>query len=156
MEFNKELEEITHNEPPNTQVIRRQRSDVYHLLVELNREYESLCKRNRVAISDASKNAFRLQGFKHIDLWVDGRPYPMDPTWKSTPPFKDVTSLLHFFGNGYRGGLLGYTQSLDAHNNILKFERDVLERENVNLKYIIEQYKAKLCNSNETISTLKK
>ena len=60
------------------------------------------------------------------------------------------------WGNGYRGGLLGYTQSLDAQNNILKFEQDVLERENVNLKYIIEQYKAKLCNNNETISTLKK
>ena len=55
-----------------------------------------------------------------------------------------------------RRGFLGYTQSLDAQNNILKFEQDVLERENVNLKYIIKQYKAKLCNSNETISIKKK
>ena len=107
MEFHKEFEENTHNEPPNTQAIRRQRRDVYHLHVEHDREYESLCKHNRVAIFDASKNAFKLQVYKHIELWVDGRIYPMDSTWKSIPPFKDITSLLHFVGNGYRvGGLL--------------------------------------------------
>ena len=118
-----------------------------------------MCKRNRVAIFDASKNTFRLQGFKNIDLWVYGRLYPMDLTWKSTPPFKAVTSLLQFvvvMAIGGEGGLLGYTQSLDAQNNILEFEQDLLVRENVNLKYTIEQYKTKLCNINETIPTLNK
>ncbi len=131
-------------------------SNVYHLHVELQRDYERLCKRNKPSvISNASKDIFRIQGYKNIDLWVDGTLYPIDPLRKSTPPFKDVTSLLHFVGDGY-GGLLGYTKSLEAHSDIVRLERDFLERENIQLKYTIEQYARKLCTTNEAIQELQK
>ena len=73
----------------------RCRPDVYHLHVELNRDYEPLCKRNKPnIISEALKNSYRFQDHKNIDLWVDGKLYPVDSLRKSTPPFKDVTLLL--------------------------------------------------------------
>ena len=76
------------------------RPDVYHLHVELNWDYEPLCKRNKPnIISEALKNSYRLQGHKNIDLWVDGKLYPVDSLRKSTPPFKNVTSLLQFVGD---------------------------------------------------------
>ena len=132
----------------------RCRPDVYHLHIEVHRDYERLCKRNRPnIISNISKENYRLQGSKNIDLWVDGKLYPVDPLRKSTPPFIDVTSLLNFVRDGY-AGLLGYTLNLQAQHGIIKLERDLMERENINLKNTIEQYAQKLCTTNETILEL--
>ena len=50
----------------------------------------------------------RNQGKKHIDIWSDGRLYPVDPITKSSPPF------------------FGERDILKLENNILKQEKDSL------------------------------
>ena len=132
------------------------RPDVYHLHVELNWDYEPLCKHNKHnTISKPLKNSYKFQGHKNIDLWVDGKLYPIDSLHKSTPPFRDVTSLLQFVGDGYHG-LLGYTLSLEAQHRAIKLEHDFMERENINLKHIVAQYAQKSCTTNETIMELQR
>lgn len=134
----------------------RNRRDAYHLHVELEREYEPLSKKNKPnTLSSVSKANHRLQGNKNLDLWVDGRLYPKNPLQNSTPPFKDITTLLNFVGEGYNG-LLGYTHHLEASSNVLKLERDLLEKENNHLKQRMEQYVQKLRGQKETILVLEK
>ena len=85
---------------------------------------------------------------KHIDLWTDGRLYPVDPMTKSTPPFSGCSSLIKFVCDGQRG-LLGYTQSLATERDILKLE-DHLAKQMINtLKQQLEECK----ESNKKLQT---
>ena len=49
----------------------------------------------------------RVQGKRHIDLWVDGKFYPLDPTTQKNPPFRTMHGLVQYVGDGM-DGLLSY------------------------------------------------
>lgn len=129
---------------------------MYNLHIEIKRDYEPLSKINKnIFLPAISREMFRMQGKKNIDLWIDGRLYPKDPITNSTPPFKDITSLLHFARNGYNG-LLGYTQHLEATSNALTLERDLFEKENTCLRKTMDQYVQTFLSDKETILGLEK
>ena len=87
---------------------------LYHLHIELEDEYQPIRKRNKISVvSPDAIQTMRLEERKHLDLWTDGRLYPIDPIIKSTPPFYNCSSLMRFIGDGC-GGLLGYTYNLGA------------------------------------------
>ena len=46
-----------------------------------------------------------------INLWVEGHIYPSDPLTNASSPFRNVTKLLHFAGDG-KGELFGYCYRL--------------------------------------------
>ena len=50
-----------------------------------------------------------------LDLWLDGRIYPVDPSTGKRPRFNDVKTMLEFVGDG-DNGLLGYSCSLQNSN----------------------------------------
>lgn len=133
---------------------RRNRKDVYHLHIDLSREYEPLCKKNKEhTISEASKENLRAEGKKSVDLWVDGRMYPKHPITGSTPPFKDITSLVNYVGDGH-DGLYGYTRHLAARNDILQLERDIVHKENHRFNQTVTHYAQILKGNTETITKL--
>ena len=102
---------------------------LYHLHIELEDEYEPIRKRNRVSeASPTTIQTMRLEGKKHLDLWIDGKLYPIDPIKRSTPPFYNFSSLMRFIGDGY-GGLLGYMHNLGAERDILRLENHMLKQE---------------------------
>ena len=113
-------------------------------------------KKNKPStVSFADKENLRSQGAKNIDLWVDGRMYPKHPLENSTPPFEDVTSLIGFVRNGEHG-LLGYTKHLETASHVNRLERDLLEKQNAELKECVHQREQKIKMQLETIALLKK
>ncbi len=58
----------------------------------------------------------RAAGQKHVDLWVDGRLYPNDPTAHYHPIFHNLSTFLQFVGRGEHG-LLGYCKILSTHES---------------------------------------
>ena len=73
---------------------RMQQKELYHLHVELEKDYEHIYKRVKTNnISPNEMQVLRYQGKKHIDIWSDGRLYPIDPIKNTTPPFSNCTSL---------------------------------------------------------------
>ena len=53
-----------------------------------------------------------MQGAKAIDLCTDGHLYPADPPISGAPPpFRNITALMKFVGDGFNG-LLGYCRRL--------------------------------------------
>ena len=57
-----------------------EKRDVYHLHIELDREYEPIHKRAKVnTISSSDIHTLRYEGKKHLDIWSDGKLYPVDP-----------------------------------------------------------------------------
>ena len=52
-----------------------------------------------------------MQGAKAIDLWTDGNLSPSDPISCAPPPFRNITALMKFVGDGFNG-LLGYCKRL--------------------------------------------
>ena len=67
-----------------------------------------------------------------MDLWIDGKLYPKDPTTNAPPPFSNVTSLLHFLSNG-KYGLLGYILHIESKASSLYKVKEVMSRENKDL-----------------------
>ena len=66
---------------------------LYNLHIELDKEYEPICKRGKAStISNSNMQVLRQQGKKHIDIWSDGSLYLVDPITKSTPPFSSSSS----------------------------------------------------------------
>jgi len=49
---------------------------------------------------------------KHLDLWVDGSLYPIDPITEKHPPFSFVKDVLEFIGDG-ENGFLGYIRNVE-------------------------------------------
>lgn len=66
----------------------------------------------------------------NLDLWLDGRIYPVDPSSGKQPRFHDVKSVLEFVGDG-ENGLLGYTHSLHKSNTEIS-SRVVVDQERNN------------------------
>ena len=84
----------------------------YHLHIDLDVEYKPLHKKNTsITLSNLQKDCVRQSGGKHIDVWADGKIYPVDPTTMCTPNFSNATTLLKFARDG-NTGLLGYCHNL--------------------------------------------
>ena len=81
----------------------------FRLQVELETEYATL--RSRHVPRNISYDQLQMQGAKAIDLWIDGDTYPVDPISGAPPPFKNITALMKFIGDGFNG-LLGYCRRL--------------------------------------------
>ena len=94
---------------------KRKKWDLYHLHIDLEREYEHVQKKNNVrTLTRLDKENMRISGKKHVDLWCDGKLYPKNPLNNSSPSFSNPSSLLRFIGDGH-GGLLGYCNDLSSH-----------------------------------------
>ena len=68
----------------------------------------------------------RYQGKRHIDIWINGKLYPVDPITKSISPFSNFSSLLKYVGEGSKG-LLGYKFNLASERDIKKLENNLLK-----------------------------
>ena len=83
-------------------------------------------------MSNLPKDCVRQSGGKHIDVWTDGKIYPVDPTTMSTPNFSNATTLLKFAGDGYTGlleyyhNLLGDKHEISNSNCVLMAQNDQL------------------------------
>lgn len=102
----------------------------YKIQVSLNPKYRSLIVRGRLIHEQTSRSMFpekRKAGDSNLDLWLDGRIYPVDPSTGKRPRFHDVKSILEFVGDG-ENGLLGYTCSLQNSNTEVS-RRVVVDRE---------------------------
>lgn len=129
---------------------------LYHLHIELEDEYEPIRKRNRASeASPAAIQSLRLEGKKHLDLWTDGRLYPIDPMKRSTPPFYNCSSLMRFIGDGY-GGLLGYTHNLGAERDFLRLENQMLKQEKDSINQQLEESKEKIKNLQKQLNTARR
>lgn len=85
--------------------------------VDLEAEYATL--RSAHYTGNVSHDYLRMQGLKAIDLWTDGNLYPFDPITGAAPPFRNITQLMRFVGDGFNG-LLGYCERLHtAHLHVL-------------------------------------
>ena len=70
-----------------------QKRKLYHLHIDLDKEYEPIRKRGRHNnISNYDMQILRYQGKKHTDIWSDGKLYPIDPITKSVPLFLNCSS----------------------------------------------------------------
>ena len=135
---------------------REQKRALYHLHIELEKEYEPVRKRSKnstVSLQDIQ--ALRYQGKKHIDIWSDGRLYPVDPVSRTTPPFSNCTSLLRYLGDG-ANGLLGYTYNLASDRDILRLENQILKQENMSLLQTLEQNKERISTLEKTLTSLRR
>lgn len=129
---------------------------LYHLHIELEDEYEPIRKRNRVSVaSPAAIQTMRLEGRKHLDLWTDGRLYPIDPLRGSTPPFYNCSSLMRFIGDGY-GGLLGYTHNLGVERDLLRLENHMLKQEKDSINQQLEESKGKIKNLQKQLNAARR
>lgn len=82
----------------------------HRLNADLEQEYASV----RVGTSNPNAaDQLRGIGCKAINLWAEGHIYPSDPLTNAPPPFRNVTELLRFVGDG-KGGLFGYCSRLYA------------------------------------------
>ena len=129
---------------------------LYHLHIELEDEYQPILKRNKITeVSPAAIQTMRLEERKHLDLWTDGRLYPIDPIKKSTPPFYNCSSLMRFIGDGY-GGLLGYTYHLVADRDLLRLENQMLKQGNQMLNQQLEDNKEKIKNLQKQLNVARR
>ena len=138
------------------EVTREQKRSLYHLHIELEREYEPIRKRTKInTISNLDMQALRDQGKKHLDIWSDGRLYPIDPITKSSPPFSNSTALLKYMGDGVNG-LLGYTYNISSERDILKLENQILKQEKDSLLKSVEQGKERISFLEKNLKALRR
>lgn len=136
---------------------------LYHLHVELTREYEPAQKKNKPKqYTFLDYENMRVQDKKHLDIWCEGRIYPKNPTTNTTPCFSSPSSLLRYAGDGHKG-LLGYCNALSSHANSLKYLYDILSHENSmikaqNYKLTLELQKRdqSICNLETKVKELRK
>ena len=91
-------------------------SNTYIPSVRLSSRYAPVIKRGVVLDDQSSRVSFptrRANGETHIDLWVDGGLYPMDPATNSPPRFSTTKEYLEFLCHGEQG-MLGYTKYLSS------------------------------------------
>ena len=91
-------------------------SNTYIPSVRLSSRYALVIKRGVVLDDQSSRASFptrRANGEIHIDLWVDGGLYPMDPATNSPPCFSTTKEYLEFLCHGEQG-MLGYTKRLSS------------------------------------------
>ena len=102
----------------------------FHINIKIDPEYATTRSASHRVLRDAEEaNRMRLEGKKHIDLWVDGSVYPRDPLNGRYPTFSSVHDLIRFVGDGVNG-LLGYclrlSQCGNEHNNQILYLNSVL------------------------------
>ena len=88
-------------------------------------------------------------------MWTDGSLYPNNPATIAPPPFSNVTSLLHYIGDG-KQRLLGYIQHIEARASGLEKVIEVLSRENKDLHRQNQNFIDMLRSSEETVQELVK
>lgn len=133
-----------------------QRRKTYHLHVDVHPGYEPLQKRSKCSrLSHQEMEQRRRQGEHHLDLWTDGRLYPKDPTTNATPPFSNVTSLVHFTGDG-KQGLLGYIQRIESKTLSMEKVIDAMSARNKVLSEQNQQYITRARSCEESIKELEK
>lgn len=87
----------------------------YKIQVTLDPKYRSLVVRGRMIHKQLAQSTFpekRKAGDSNLDLWLDGRIYPVDPLNGKRPKFHDVKSLLEYVGDG-ENGMLGHANRLE-------------------------------------------
>ena len=110
--------------------------------------------RNNTLTSVDKENA-RFAAKRHIDIWSDGKIYPIDPTTMSPPNFSNASSLLRFVGDG-NFGLLGYCNHLAENSEKLA---NVTKSLVVHNAYLLEQqnvYIDKLKSASGTIADVER
>ena len=91
-------------------------SNTYIPSVRLSSRYAPVIKRGVVLDDQSSRASFptrRANGETHIDLWIDGGLYPMDPATNSPPCFSTTKEYLEFLCHSEQG-MLGYTKRLSS------------------------------------------
>ena len=80
----------------------------FHINIKIDPEYATTRSVNQRVLRDAEEaSRLRMEGKKHIDIWIDGSIYPRDPLNGRYPAFTSVHDLIRFVGDG-ADGLLGY------------------------------------------------
>ncbi len=144
------------NPNPTLTQTSQKRKSTYHLHIDVHPNYGPLQKRNKAThLSYQQMEQRRIQGEHHLDLWTDGRLYPNNPVTNAPPPFSNVTSLLHFTGDG-KQGLLGYIQNIESKASSLEKVIEVMSRGNKELYRQNQQYIELLRSYEETIQELGK
>lgn len=134
----------------------QKRKSTHHLHVDLHLHYQPLQKRSqRTHLSSQDAEQRRIRGEHHLDLWTDGRLYPRNPSTNATPPFSNVTSLLHFTGDG-KQGLLGYIQQIESKASGLEMLIEVMSKKNNDLFAENQLLIQRLKSHEETIKELEK
>lgn len=132
-----------------------QKRKLYHLHIDLDKDYEPARKRGKYNhISNHDMQILREHGKKHIDIWTDGKLYPVDPITNSVPPFSSCSSLLRYIGDGAKG-FLGYTYNLAGDRDIMKLENHLLKKERNSMVLTIEQQKDKISTLEKTVRDLR-
>lgn len=86
----------------------------YAVQIPMDKKYAPVIRKGRIIEEQESRSSFpawRAAAETHIDLWVDGSLYPVDPTTNSPPQFKTTKQYLEFLCHG-ESGMLGYTKRL--------------------------------------------
>lgn len=83
----------------------------YRLHIDLEPEYSALRAAIRVQVN--GEQYLRSIGCKALNLWTDGNIYPLDPLTNAPPPFRNITMLVRFIGDGHHG-LLAYCRRLHS------------------------------------------
>ena len=87
----------------------------YSLQVKLDLKYALVIKRGVLLERQSNRSSFPVRkavGENHIDLWVNGTLYPVDPLTNSPPCFTTM-KYLEFLCHG-KEGMLGYTKCLNV------------------------------------------
>ena len=106
-------------------------SNKYHVNLLLDAQYASTRSLGNRGSCENTMHNLRAQGKRHIDLWVDGNLYPLDPATQKNPPFRTMHDLVRYVGDGM-DGLLGYCNRLNhfqsATLQACEFRRAQLEQ----------------------------
>jgi len=102
-------------------------TNTYTLAVKLTSSYAPVMKRGTLLHEQVSRLTFaarRVAGETHIDLWVDGGLYPVDPATNSPPSFRTTKEYLEFLCHGEQG-MLGYIKRISDVQEILNLQSTV-------------------------------
>lgn len=141
-------------------------SSKFHINIKLNPKYATTHSVTQIILIDAKEaNRLRMQGKKHIDLWIDGSIYPRDPLTGRYPAFGSIPDLISFVGDG-DNSLLGYCLRLSScgneHVDHLLYLNTLLMNSQNQVRQLLEKIKdleesnEKLKESNEKLNSLKK
>jgi hypothetical protein len=103
----------------------------YKISATIAQKYAPLISRSRQIEMQTSKSEFPLRreaGGTNIDLWTDGSIYPQDPVTGKPPPFRSVSELLEYVGDGKRG-LYSYVENLCSADATVQFNLSEALRE---------------------------
>lgn len=87
-------------------------SNKYHVNLLLDAQYASTHSLGNRGSCKNTMHNLRVQGKRHIDLWVDGNLYPLDLATQKNSPFRTMHGLVRYVRDGM-DGLLGYCNRLN-------------------------------------------